>query len=58
MTDEEDMQGERRLCSICDDPMVEGQAFHGVRQAHWDCAQRVPAESSSPGLLMFMRYQS
>ena len=45
MTDREELQKERRLCSICDDPMVEGQAFHGIRQAHWDCAQQVPAES-------------
>lgn len=24
--------------------MVEGQSFHGIRQSHWDCAQRVPRD--------------
>lgn len=45
MTEIDELQEERRLCSICDDPMIEGQAFHGIRQAHWDCAQQAPAET-------------
>ena len=32
------------LCTVCDKPMVDGQAFNGLRRAHWDCAE------SSPGL--------
>lgn len=32
-----------RLCSVCDQPMVEGQAFNGLRRAHWDCAKGSPA---------------
>lgn len=44
MTDEQDSPAEPGLCTICNDPMVEGQAFHGIRQSHWDCAQRVPRE--------------
>lgn len=31
-----------RLCTICDDPMLPGQAFNGLRGAHWDCAQGSP----------------
>lgn len=31
-----------RLCTICDQPMVEGQAFNGLRRAHWDCAKGAP----------------
>lgn len=45
MTDIDELQEERRLCSICDDPMIVGQAFHGISQVHWDCAQQAPAET-------------
>lgn len=31
-----------RLCTVCDQPMVDGQAFNGLRQSHWDCAPGVP----------------
>lgn len=44
MTDEQDFPAEPWLCTICDDPMVVGQAFHGIRRSHWDCAQREPRE--------------
>lgn len=44
MTDEQDLPAEPQLCSICDDPMVEGQAFHGIRRSHWVCAQRETPE--------------
>ena len=30
MTDEQDSPAEPRLCSICNDPMIESQAFHGI----------------------------
>lgn len=33
------------LCSICNNPMVEGQAFNGMRRSHWDCAPSAPLES-------------
>jgi hypothetical protein len=26
------------LCSICEFPMVPGQAFNGLKKAHWTCA--------------------
>lgn len=32
-----------RLCTVCDQPMVAGQAFNGLRQAHWVCAPGNPA---------------
>ncbi|TCV51436.1 hypothetical protein [Pseudomonas sp. 460] len=44
MTDEQDSPAEAPRCSICNAPMIEGQAFHGIRQSHWDCAQRVPRD--------------
>jgi hypothetical protein len=33
------------LCSVCDQPMMPGQAFNGLKKAHWDCAK--PAVESS-----------
>lgn len=33
------------LCSVCNNPMVEGQAFNGMRRSHWDCAPSAPLES-------------
>jgi len=30
-----------RLCTVCDQPMIQGQAFNGMRGAHWDCAPGV-----------------
>jgi len=25
-------------CSVCNQPMVEGQAFNGLKRSHWDCS--------------------
>lgn len=34
------------LCTVCNNPMVEGQAFNGMRRAHWDCAEGSPFPTS------------
>lgn len=34
------------LCTVCNNPMVEGQAFNGMRRAHWDCAEGSPLLTS------------
>lgn len=36
-----------RLCSVCDQPMIKGQAFNGLRKAHWDCAPGVVRASDA-----------
>jgi len=34
------------LCTVCDEPMVDGQAFNGLKRAHWDCAPGEPKATS------------
>lgn len=36
-----------RLCTVCDQPMLPGQAFNGLKGSHWDCSPGTP----SPGPL-------
>ena len=34
------------LCSVCDQPMITGQAFNGLTKAHWTCDPAKPAQRS------------
>lgn len=35
---------DHRLCTVCDGPMLPGQAFNGLKRSHWDCSPNVTIE--------------
>ena len=37
-----------RLCTVCDQPMLPGQAFNGLKGSHWNCAPTVRFERPEP----------